>query len=44
MSNLVTDEMVDEKKLDVLTINTLAETFQVPAKTLETDLTIAKRW
>ena len=44
MSNLVNDEMVDEKKLDVLTINTLAETFQVPAKTLETDLTIAKRW
>lgn len=45
ISNLVNNQIMDEKKLDRSTINALAETFQIPAESLETELsTAAKRW
>lgn len=44
ISNLINAEMIDEKKLDISTINILAKTFNVSAENLETELSTAIRW
>ncbi len=44
VSNLINAEMIDEKKLDLSTINILAKTFKVFDENLETELPTAIRW
>jgi hypothetical protein len=44
ISNLVNNEMIDEKELNLSTIQALAETFKTSAVPLETELPTPKHW